>query len=142
MVKCADCGFLTKINQETRALEETEQITRNEGIITSPVCFVRANDLWAESGTNYGIICGGSEINIKATLQKDRDCRQFTKWQQGFTPKEHREMLDRTQMLKWQTEREEADRKWQAQQQVRLAVIAGIFVVLGAIIGALVARIH
>jgi len=40
-------------------------------------------------------------------------------------------MFDREEMLQWQVDREAADRKWQSQQQIRLAVIAGIFLVLG-----------
>ena len=67
----------------------------------------------------------------------------------GFSPKEHREMMDREWMLKWQADREEADRKWREKQRqedkqwrrIELIVIgiigvlvAGGFAVLGAFI--------
>lgn len=90
-----------------------------------------------------------SEKLVAVLSRQDRHCQKWRRWQQGFTPKEHREMLDREWMLKYQAERKESDRnfrlrmaednrKWQAQQQTRLALIAGIFVIIGAIIGALV----
>ena len=71
---------------------------------------------------------------VHSEIQKERSCEYFTPWQQGFTPKEHREMLNRDWMLNYQKEREESDRKWQAKQQTRLVIIAGIFKILGAII--------
>ena len=60
---------------------------------------------------------------------------------QGFTPKEHCEMMDRELMFKWQAEREEADRKWRAKQDWRLVFIAGIFTILGAIVAAFISLV-
>ena len=79
---------------------------------------------------------------VKEVMHKDRICKQFVKWERGFTPKEHREMLDRDRLLKWQAEREEADRKWHSYEEHRNiitnAVLAGIFTFIGAGIGALI----
>jgi hypothetical protein len=50
-------------------------------------------------------------------LQKERNCGSFTPWIQGFTPKEHKEMLDAKEMREWQAEQREKDRAWQEEQR-------------------------
>jgi hypothetical protein len=49
--------------------------------------------------------------------QDDRDCKEWAEWHQGFTPKEHKEMIDRKEMLAWQAKRENADKDWRAKQE-------------------------
>ncbi len=110
MVKCADCGFLAARNITTRGLDEVEKSIREAGMHI-PVLIGQKN--W-ESGIQpsryehevllvcfiqkYNLI---SEVepptperptapaNVFPVIQKERDCGDsFTKWQQGFTPKE------------------------------------------------------
>jgi hypothetical protein len=102
-----------------------------------PLCFVQSYDLCDE----VKAAGGKSELDaviVKSIIDQDRQCNSFIKWQQGFTPKEHREMIDREAMRKWQAEREEADRKWMTHQQRFMVIIAGIFTILGGIIGAVI----
>ncbi len=54
---------------------------------------------------------------IRDILWEEQECSSWRKWQQGFTPKEHREMMDRERMLTWQADREENDRKWRDEQR-------------------------
>jgi hypothetical protein len=49
-------------------------------------------------------------------IRHERECKKFTPWQQGFSPKEHAEMLHEQQMRQWQESREDKDREWQAEQ--------------------------
>lgn len=102
MAKCVDCGFLAARNKETRQLHEVERsadgsIDYNQygtgymAIYDNPICFARAVNLPSQYGTEP----------IRQVLERERDCKPFTKWQQGFTPKEHREMIDRDKMHKW-----------------------------------------
>lgn len=45
-------------------------------------------------------------------------------------------MMDREKMLKWQTEREEADKSWRSKQEWRIVWMAIIFSFpLGSVIG-------
>lgn len=139
MVKCSECGYLASRNRETRILEETEPTTRYDGLASkgyeAPICLVRAYDLWRECGIRDGIVPVGNTI-VSQVCKKERGCKQWVKWQQGSTPKEHQEMMDREARLKWQAEREDADKKWRARQDWRLVIIAGIFTILGAILAA------
>lgn len=141
MAKCAECGFLASRNKSSRLLEETEQETRESGsfseIYEPPICFKRVENLWASGGVKFADTAKYTPEKILSIIQMERDCLSFTKWYQGFTPKEHQEMVDREARLKWQEEREEADRKWQAHQQRFLALIAGLFTILGGAIGVL-----
>ena len=113
---------------------------------TWPVCFARICNFWDlcteastedKSTTSEDFLL--SENALLTVINTERQCESFTKWQQGFTPKEHQEMIDREARLKWQAEREEADKKWRAKQEWRLVImggiIAGIFTLLGAGIG-------
>ena len=142
MVRCSECGLLASRNVQSRQLEETERRTRDEGYVDTayreaPICLARANDLWVESGITAQTVCYGNVDEIRLAIQKERICQPFVEWKQGFTPKEHQEMIDRKVMLEWQAKREEADRKWHSRQNWYLVIIAGIFTILGAILGVL-----
>ncbi len=129
MVKCSECGFLSAKNMTTRNLEEVEGEFRRSGnspngIMSGkeidyprhkeyPICFVQKYDLI----DSFERISGQKPARFLTIINKERECELFTKWQQGFTPKDHREMMDRDKMLKWQTEREEVDRKWREDQR-------------------------
>jgi hypothetical protein len=150
MVKCSDCGFLAVRDMRSRQLVEMEQGYRIKGqspqvidfsphfnIYDEPRCFVRAFDLREEVKKDTRQ-CSLQE-KILSVINCNRNCKSFTKWHQGFTPKEHQEMIDRESMLKRQADIEDADRKWRTRQQWYMVIIAGIFTILGGII-ALLAR--
>ena len=121
MVKCADCGFLAAREIETRNLEETETAFRDSGVPPVielrpgggrslheplPLCFARRYNLIKEfkefAGKDYP-----DRTSVFPVLNEERECEAFTKWHQGFTPKEHREMLDRKLMMDFQAKREQ-----------------------------------
>ncbi len=151
MVKCSDCGYLAMRNRHTWNLDEAGRQYRDSGALPviyddqgrnqheiheqQPICFARVYDLKAEyvKETNDR----NNTLSALNVIQKDRDCTEYTDWQQGFTPKEHREMLDREKMLKWQADREDADRKWKSRQEWNFVIMAGMFTILGAIIAAI-----
>jgi hypothetical protein len=164
MVKCSECGFLAARDIDTRRLDEVEKAFRESGsppvrYVSGrnqyvgqervPICFVQAYDLKQE----IEIARGSDAMNatwVHFVINQDRECQPFMEWQQGFTPKEHREMLDREAMLKWQTEREEADKKWRENEskenrkwrfrEFLIAAIAVIVVIIAAILGAIIER--
>ena len=47
-------------------------------------------------------------------IDKNRNCKSFVQWIPGFSPKEHKEMQTEESRLKWQAEREDSDRQFQA----------------------------
>lgn len=160
MVKCAECGFLAARNKETRKLEEVEFESRQNGYLKAnryeyiPVCFAMVISFDKECEelrklpqyqSRFDEIGGHIYPNtgdlIIPLLSKERDCESFIEWIQGFTPREHQEMLDRGRMLKWQADREDADRKWRTSQQWFMVIVAGIFTVIGGICGAVIALI-
>ncbi len=150
-ITCEKCGFLALRNRLTGLLDEAPQEYRWRAEIPTisrqnlpqvrslgapdreypytgvPLCLVRAYPLHNEF-TDQNHASGGE---IFGTLTTDRNCadrKLFTPWQQGFTPKEHREMLDRKQLLELQTKREDDwqrfqeqmaadDKKWREQQE-------------------------
>ena len=116
MVKCSECGFLASRNVQTRRLEETELEIRSEGALSiawntekpfdkyePPICFMQAPDFKAipySTDVTYNRDKVSKEVYDE--IQRDRECEFFTKWRQGFTPREHREMLDRQEWREWQ----------------------------------------
>jgi len=176
MVKCSECGYLSLRNIETRNLDEAEQVFREWGKIVGvrrsfpsqiegtpfhvddgvtsyihdglPICFARSHNL---TSSFRELISKDYETDkaIIEIINKEWDCTLFTKWQQGFTPKEHREMMDKKEMLEWQATREDNDRKWRDAQRnddkrwrrtelivlgIVSVVIAGCFTLLGSLI--------
>lgn len=126
MVKCAGCGFLAVRHKQTRQLLDAELLLRERGYLLEtdpvtgttayepyPICFVQK--------LNFRIVVGNNptEAILSATVREPRECDGFTEWQQGFTPKEHLEMIQEKDRLAWQKEREDADREFQSQQVAR-----------------------
>ncbi len=89
-----------------------------------PVCFARTANLvdevaqlvkarlkTPEDRERYGLPADGVGFDptrasglgefVQERIQFDRRCPDWVKWDQGFTPKEHREILDRNSLLKW-----------------------------------------
>jgi hypothetical protein len=93
--------------------------------------FVQRDEMWA-----------GWPKYVFKIITRDRNCDKagkFTNYQQGFTPKEHKEMMDRKEMLEWQAKREEADREWRSKEEWKrnwfMAGVAIVAVILGIILG-------
>jgi hypothetical protein len=138
--KCADCGYLAVRNIYSRELQEPEKSYRDCGMqpitlthkmedgklaIISPyepipICFMQSKDLQTECNV----------LKIKSTLQTEWECDDFTEWHQGFTPKEHREMLDR----KLELRRLEAQENRHNREEWARYIFLGIVTILAALI--------
>ncbi len=143
MAKCETCGFLALRRKSDDALVEANDNYRKTGytghypdlthpLHLLPLCFARACNLQAELGwgtfsesqahsafdAQTTAAAFGYPNQVLSVLGNDRpQCEgKWVHWEQGFTPKEHREMLDRKEMLKWQKEREESDRAFQEKE--------------------------
>ncbi len=129
MDKCADCGFLAARNIDTRNLDEVEREFRRSGeppnqIMAGkeigypihkryPVCFVQEYDLL----DLFEKINGDEYKRFLVVIDEERRCEPFTTWKQGFTPKEHQEMIDRQWKLDFEAKREQEDREWRASEE-------------------------
>jgi hypothetical protein len=148
VVKCSDCGYLAARNRDTRELDEVERVFRENGKPPNvtvagrnpycrqeimPLCFARSFD-FVDLYNKLTSRRANIEDNIATILNEERHCDSFIEWKQGFTPKEHREMMDRKEMLQWQTEQKKQDRRWRIIEVVILIIGAGLFALLGALI--------
>lgn len=138
-VMCADCGFLALRDLDTRELVEAEKKTRKTGdrgapfdvsnylhgtspsreterrFEFEPICFAAAYDLEGE----FNCAAHGDSSMIDAfqkVIIDSRQCESFVKWQQGYSPKEHREMVLERERLEWQARQESEMREFQAKQ--------------------------
>ena len=136
-VKCQDCGFLAVRHGGTRALVEAEIRMRDAADLVlydpSPVCFVRASDLAAEMELPKG------KAQFLKVLGTERECQRFVKWQQGFTPREHKEMIDsqeqRERDRQWQFEQKRSDRRWHLFMVLLASGLSAGFTVFGWFLG-------
>ncbi|MBI2855373.1 MAG: hypothetical protein HYX93_00825 [Chloroflexi bacterium] len=154
---CVDCGFLAVRNGNNGQLMEADHTVRENGSIgtyyghtSPPVCLVMAANLpdeiyraWRErTGARDERGQGYNPFDAQSVIQKpDRNCPKWRRWQQGFTPKEHREMLDRAEMLRRQEERDKNDREFRLTMEKlarterrKLAWLAGAFILIGALL--------
>ncbi len=145
MPKCAACGFITLRNRLTGDLDEMDADFRKTGnpphreipivggagskfalVDTTPcrhvpMCFalsVTLADEWPGTKELLEQYKDWPPSTMLEVITKERPgCEgKFTKWQQGFTPKEHREMLDR----QWMVEREARLTKEMREREDRL----------------------
>ena len=154
MVECASCGFLALRNTRERTWLECEDKYRISAQVAEwrwdddrldedtflPSCFAGVPDLaidlydalkkeptaittaWEESKWKRETMLG--------ILNKGRYCSEFTPWIRGFSPKEHREMMDRDKMLRWQREESNANRRY------RILELALVLATIGAVLWA------
>lgn len=172
MVKCAECGFLS---QNTWAafgipheLIEVPIDSRTTGQLpgqrhgfgatiqsaTLPTCFVRATSLEDEIKKQHDDLVAtgekerGAEYYTLKVITKVRSCDGYVKWSRGFTPKEHREMLDRQWMMEREERRDKELRDWQERMEGRrhgqnlfwFGIVATVAIVAATIIGAYIER--
>jgi hypothetical protein len=82
--------------------------------------------------------------SILAKLQEERVCSEFTKWQPGATPVEHREMLHHKSLMDREDRRDKQARDFQRQLHREQIWVMGFGLIaatiLGAVIGALLTR--
>ena len=146
-VQCRDCGFLALAKRYEGTLVEATNDYRHSGtptpsgqniedVLSRPICFMRKLDMRAEfeavlkkpvSEEESRGIKNPNPDQVLPIIERSRRCDDgFTPWQLGFSPKEHREMLDR----KW-------ERKWRLIELGLLALMGGGFTALGAWIASL-----
>ncbi|GEM_PF-2127383 len=168
MVKCADCGFLavyrwglTEIEDASLVLRDNRALYPNpQGAIEDvlPICFLAEKHLGEaleafDDGRklvnqlrNHGQVTDRAYwlVQMDSAIQKEHSCPSFVPYRIGFSPKEHREMLDRQWMLEreerrdrdareWQERESSTNRKWRFWEFV-VAVIALIVIVIAAFI--------
>ena len=116
-VKCSDCGFLAMRRRDDLTLVEADREFRTTGRAEKGPKFIQERPICFAMKTNF-IEELSDQINpdppkVKAGIQGERECDGFTEWQLGFTPKEHKEMLDEKWKLAFQAEQEEKVRAHQ-----------------------------
>ena len=144
MVKCADCGFLTLRDKTTGSLVEVNDDYRVSGNVPDyiaaykeyhnyPICFVMAYDLMpeVEEAAKKQFFDKSDDWGkyVIEVITKERDCKTkcstlgFAKYQQGFTPKEHLEKINR-----------QRETKRRIIESIVFVILAGLFTLLGAFI--------
>lgn len=118
MVRCANCGYLAARAMQSRQLLEAEEGYRFRGenpIVANgnayedkPVCFVWAWDLRSEIGNPPD----PGRPSKRDVMLKPRECSDFTKWIEGFTPKEHVEMQLLREAHDYRDKQERDSRRW------------------------------
>lgn len=116
MVKCGECGFystrhapsgsLTEVPYEWRVDKPDLRTGRDTPYMYFPVCGVRAKRLHDETSER-------TATELWKIGKLERTCDRWTEWHIGFTPKEHREMLDRDRILDREERRDKEQRDWQ-----------------------------
>jgi hypothetical protein len=160
-VKCSDCGFLSLITNADGSHVMASRLFRLEGyqgtdqkdVSSIPFCFVNAQDIHLEKLEAPGVtlipaeagaiglysISGSdgvdvTDVAVLANITRERECSMFMPWQPGFTPKEHREMLDRQWMMDREERRDRAQRKWNLTASLFVVVIGWALGILSALI--------
>jgi hypothetical protein len=119
LVKCAECGLLAVLHNQTgeyvsadKRFRETGDIPHDRGrYIHNPYPFCAANIV------DFRELIGGNNPDNDGSLRRKplhepRDCKEFTTWNPCFSPKEHKEMILSKELLQIQRERDDADREW------------------------------
>lgn len=124
-VRCVNCGFYSVRHVQTRELVDAELRSRQSGFMPTiaisanhnlpaydeySVCFVR------QAGFMHEINRPCNEAAREKAANDERDCRRFTTWIQGFSPKEHLEMIQEKDRLEWQAKQAQDQRDFQAEQ--------------------------
>jgi hypothetical protein len=124
-IQCINCGFLanheglTEVDYDIR--HKTGSKIYSIGRF-SFLCSQQKADFTAEFDNQGGIDSSEKMLGI---VSRERKCPYFRKWHPSFSPKEHREMVDR-----------EHERIWHIFEIIAI----GLFTTLSGVIGALIAK--
>jgi len=143
MVRCADCGFLCVRRHSDRQLCEVEADIRKTWHIPIedkrriyrdlPLCFVRKADLQAGGDAD-------KPATVLRIIQAERECDGFTPWHQGYSPREHKDMLDAKAMQAWMVEQRNSDRWWNLCNAGVSALISALVAGIVSIVSIILAR--
>lgn len=152
-VKCSECGYLALWHSDHARIDEAPEEFRKTGEVPAnfigkevhrpwPLCFARAVDIDKQTE-------GKSSAAIRKIVNAPRACDKFTDWLQGYSPREHHDMLQLDRQLEWQRKCEQDDREWRErcqredrdwrERQARAAAWRHAIVILIAIVGAIAA---
>jgi len=130
--KCSECGFLALREADTHLLLEAPQRYRTLGNVPlsparinreladrMPLCFVQKRDFLDSlmAWKDYPSPSNLSPDDVVRLITEEISCDDddgFTPWRQGFTPKEHRELLDRDKLLQLEYDYRQQDLATQA----------------------------
>ena len=115
-VKCAECGLLA-LRTPGQEIRQAGHDARTNGRVPDghgqmPVCIRGAASLDKE-------MAGATPDAFVQVVSKDRECDKFYTWHEGYSPKEHLDMVAQETLLKMQADQREADKRWQAEQRER-----------------------
>lgn len=163
MVKCKDCGFLSLVRRENGELASANASYCTEGfqayqrdeVFPVPNCYVREHAIHLEPleaegiyvklvGEMPGLISlenkEGADVTdlvILKNIGRERQCEKFTNWLQGFSPKEHMEMLDKQFIMEREDRRDKDQKEWLERQGSRTfnkqVIVFGVLVTLALI---------
>ena len=156
MVKCSECGFLglrVEGSTEIVAVDTDFRDTparRRDTLWYRPICTELAYPLADEvrnldvayppESDSFGdrVFEEGHtpEENVGQIIGSERDCASFRQLIPGFSPKEHREMMDRERRDAFEQQVRASDRKARRWDVVILAVVALAAGAVTAILGA------
>ena len=129
-----------------RPIEPSNALPLNSAFDFFPICFSQQINFvqeFSDAGAKRHPVEG--EPNpygvIAAIINAERECTKFTGWQQGFTPKEHREILDRQWMTDREDRRDVDQRKFQERLHREQIVIMGFGIILATILAAVIAAL-
>lgn len=127
MPKCAECGYLSLRLTKDRTIAEVEKLTRHDAVnpsvlsttvhdqyAGSPFCFVNAFPLAEEIDRQDEK--QSVQNRWKHVFWKERDCKESVEWRQGFTPREHKEIIEGEQLLEFQRGRDERQFTFQKEE--------------------------
>jgi hypothetical protein len=151
VVKCVECGFLALKQFAGSEIVEADSEFREDGANlhlrstvneSFPICFMRSFDLDSECREIQASSSKRNEPDIvKEVIQKERHCDTFIPWHMGFSPKEHREILDIQMEKEWREQRLQEDRAWreeQAKQERHWRTVQLAILVAGLVITAII----
>ena len=134
MAKCAECGYLTMRNRETRELVDAEDSYRTTGrgplggveggrlvgiYDDVPICFVRAANLREEFSSAHGT--GANPVEV--VICRERPCKSATPRIQGFTPKEHKQMISDAELERLRTDEARKNHRWNLANFIAIVVL-------------------
>lgn len=161
-VKCADCGLVSLRHTGTFEFLEVDRDWRRSAdrhgplgtaAETYPKCFVHEQDIRTECVDERRRRGDGPEAGIVLEIiSRDRECARYFEWRQGFSPKEHVEMIYEEQknrenkvwqegMLAKQNEKVDELKSWYGGLAKQLEKLKWIYGMLGVLAGAIIALI-
>lgn len=145
VVKCSECGYLAVRDREGNVIEVVGRVRETGGFGGDKG---HADFFCIQRSDAFSLLPPRGDGHERATcIRQERDCLVYCRWMEGYSPKEHVEIMLHKVLLDHQAEldrkRDERERNWRKEDVdlAKRALKVNVWAIVAAFWGGIIAAV-